>query len=321
MISERVRSPILKSTLIYSFVVMIISILQLFDKIYFYVSKFSDLIYASLLIWMAYGFYIFSQAESSLEHKNEQTEIALGDLDVSNVLKSGAILLLLSSSGYLFNSIFFLLDLMDSVEHSINMFRIINALNVMFFFGISFSFFIIQKVFKLFEMIRRNLFNMGLLLVIGFGLQSVHSLITVIIPIEKMLDASLQPRDQYTVLYTITEFMEVGFLVLIILGMLRLRRAILVLDKVPEDFMNMINQLSYPNMESNGTAKNPTSPQSFQSVNLNYINENSPKTLVEKQIERDEKRKKKMFCISCGLELEHDAEYCPECGEENPYIK
>ena len=93
-----------------------------------------------------------------------------------------------------------------------------------------------------------------------------------------------------------------------------------VLDKLPEDFFEkaeamktMRAQQRAPTRTMLGLGRDrPIPPAQKTDDEIKYES-----TVIPQEVSKD----KKMFCVKCGLELEHDAVFCANCGEPNPYIK
>jgi len=176
---------------------------------------------------------------------------------------------------------------------------------------------------------RRNIYKGQMSLPMAFGFLTLSILLNTIIPTETYIsyvDGLAVVEEGYEILLWINYFLDMGSLILTVLGFWYLRRAFLVLDKVPDEVFDRIQQqkeAAAQRQQAGGAGLfgrrgglfggfTPPPPTQTQT---------KPDPLDDLLIEEDSTSTKKMFCVKCGLELDEDSAFCAECGEPNPYLK
>ena len=174
---------------------------------------------------------------------------------------------------------------------------------------------------------KRNIYKGQMSLPMAFGFLALSMLINTIIPAETYIDYSDPANpivaEGFDILLWVNYFLDMGSLILMVLGFWYLRRAFLVLDKIPDEVFQRLEeqrQAAAQRPQGGGILGRrgglfggftPPPPQTQQK-------EFGPE---EDFVLQDEITSKKMFCVKCGLELDEDSAFCAECGEENPYQK
>ena len=116
--------------------------------------------------------------------------------------------------------------------------------------------------------------------------------------------------------------------VVIVLGFWYLRRAFLVLDKIPDEVFQQMQERKQALAEqrqaggAGGGLFGRRSRGLFGGFTPPQTQAPQQKTEpIEDLLIEEDTVKKKMFCVKCGLELDADSAFCADCGEENPYLK
>ncbi|MCK4897019.1 MAG: zinc ribbon domain-containing protein, partial [Candidatus Heimdallarchaeota archaeon] len=147
-------------------------------------------------------------------------------------------------------------------------------------------------------------------------------------------EGNLAILEEFQTFNNIAYYIGLAAVVMIVWGFWYLRRAYTILDKLPEGFWEKqeARRSAFTQQRAQRGQRGQrgqTSQKPAQSMlGLGRQRPILPSERKEDEIDYkttiippDDFKGKKMFCVKCGLELEHDAVYCSNCGETNPYIK
>ncbi len=147
-------------------------------------------------------------------------------------------------------------------------------------------------------------------------------------------EGNLAILDEFKTFNNVAYYIGLAAVVMIVWGFWYLRRAYTILDKLPEGFWEKqeARRSAFTQQRAQRGQRGQrgkTSQKPAQSMlGLGRQRPILPSERKEDEIDYkttiippDDFKGKKMFCVKCGLELEHDAVYCSNCGETNPYIK
>ena len=304
MISDTSRKHISNSTL----GIVLLLMVGMFIVFFTFANKFLiiliiDFLSQFAIMWLCYGLYTF--------YKDEQNK---------NILYSTIAISVASVIGIAFSIVGGLINL-QVFPVSATTSLIIQGVSTISLIGFVGGFFLLRGVLDGFVNEKRNIYRGQLSLPIGYLFNLVYIVLITIIPLDQILIETaegLEIADGYQIYYYILNFLDMGRLILVVLGFWYLRRALLALDKIPPEIIERARQrmrtsaFGFPRSSKKGAG------DSSQLI---------PPTAVEGETETtqadvlaDPSMKKKMFCIKCGLELEDDAVFCGNCGETNPYL-
>ncbi|MHA1954864.1 MAG: zinc ribbon domain-containing protein [Candidatus Heimdallarchaeaceae archaeon] len=172
---------------------------------------------------------------------------------------------------------------------------------------------------------KRNIYKGQTSLPIGYLMVILYLVLITIFPLDSILIETAEGfalKEGYEIVYYIMSFLEIGQDVMFVLGFWYLRRVFTVLDKVPEEYFERRQQIIE---QTQARRQQGFGGGIFRgSRTLGTVLPQTP--TKEEPIGEDtefveDPDVKKMFCVKCGLELEDDAVFCANCGEENPYLK
>ena len=205
----------------------------------------------------------------------------------------------------------------------------INILSIISLVSLLAAFIFMKLTLDRFRMEKRNIFKGQLSLPLGYLLQLVYVVMYMIVPLDSITyidsEGNQAILEQYVTFNNVAYYLGLAAIVMIVWGYWYLRRAYVILDKLPEGFWEKqeARQSAISQQKSQRTQKpaqgmlglgkqRPVLPSQRKTDEIDY------QTTI---IPPEEYKGKKMFCVKCGLELEHDAVFCSNCGETNPYIK
>jgi hypothetical protein len=306
MISESTRKHITNASLfavLSKMASMAVAFFQSGSAIIFIDLVFEVLFYLCV-IWLGYGLWLFYQDE-----KNRMLQY------VSLLVIGGGILSIPIEIIYLLVQIEIITTNNTGVILSF-ISKILPAISLLV------GFVILRSILDSFVPARRNILKGQLSLPIGYAMTIIYVIILTIVPIESMVvevNGGLEVKSEYTYLFYTVSFLEMGMIVMVVLGFWYLRRAMLMLDKVPKEYFERRKQVDeYPAQRSY-----PGTFSRFSRTQNTIVPPSAAKSepeIIDTTSSSDDSSKKKMFCVKCGLELEDDAVFCANCGEKNPYI-
>ena len=310
MISDKSRKSITNASLIYVLVVMIsmfIVFLNIGDTVIYLQIGF-EVIKIAAVLWLVYGFLNF--------YKEEKNKIVL--ISAILLFVAAAIDIIVQTMYILYNT--------GAIE--INRLNLLptNLIEILSALCFTAGFYELRKSVDNYATERRNIYKGQMSLPMGFGFLALNLIINTIIPQSNYIDytdpSNPVIQDGYMILVWINYFLDMGSLILTVLGFWYLRRAFLVLDKIPEEIFQQIEE------RRQAVAQQPGGIFGRRSGGLfGGFAPPPPQTQEKKEdpledlLIESEKTKKKMFCVKCGLELDEDSAFCAECGEPNPYLK
>ncbi len=302
MISDTTRKHISYAALIVVLLMMISMFFQFFNFASIIIFEFVLRVLVQVaIIWLCYGLYLFYKDETD-----------------KNILISTILVFF----GGVSSLIIFIFDGLISYQiipyTEVNV-LIVQVVSILPLLGYVVGFFLLKRVFDNFVRERRNIFRGQLSLPLSYLFYIISTILLMIIPLDQIqvvTPEGLEIAPGYEIYYYILNFLDMGRIILIVLGFWYLRRTITMLDKVPQEILDRVQQrMQASRGRFPGTRQAPRDSGQFM-----------PMTIVgeeDKQITDtdDPSVKKKMFCVKCGLELEDDAVFCGNCGETNPYLK
>ncbi len=306
MISEPTRKHITNASLfavLSKMVSMAVAFFQTGSALVYINLVFGVLFYLSV-IWIGYGLWLFYKDENNIKLQYVSLLVAIGGIlaipiEIVNLLVKTEIITT--------NNTGTILSMISKSLPAI---------------GLLVGFIILKSILDSFVPARRNIFKGQLSLPIGFAMTAIYVIVLTIVPLETMVievDGQNQIKSEYLYLYYFVSFLEMGMIVMVVLGFWYLRKTFLMLDKVPKEYFERKKQVEeYPAQRSYpGTftrfsrTRSPIVPPSAAKSEPEIIDTTSSSEVISK---------KKMFCVKCGLELEEDAAFCANCGEKNPYL-
>lgn len=306
MISEPTRKQITNASLFAVLAKMISMAVAFFEEssALIYIRLVFEVVFYLSLIWLGYGLWLF--------HKDEQNK------------KLQYISLLVLGGGVLAIPIL--------ITNSLVAIEIIVTNNIGIIFsqistilpsiGFLVGFVLLRSILDSYVTARRNIFKGQLSLPIGYAMSICYVIILTIVPPETMVievEGKPQIKSEYVFLYYVVSFLEMGMIVMVVLGFWYLRRTFLMLDKVPKEYFERRKQVEeYPAQRSY-----PGTFTRFSRTQKTIVPPSAAKSepeIIDTTSSSEVASKKKMFCVKCGLELEEDAVFCANCGEKNPYI-
>ncbi len=257
----------------------------------------------SAMIWLSYGFYLFFKDEQNIKILYVAIIVGL----------TSCVSLPLAIVGDLIN--------LQVIPVSATTSLVIQGVSTLPLIGFIGGFFLLRGVLDQFFNDKRNVFKGQISLPLGYLFNLVSIILLTIIPLDQILVETAEGLEiiaGYEIYYYVLNFLDMGRIVLVVLGFWYLRRALSILDKVPPELLEKARQ------------RMRTSAFGFPRGNRQGAGDSGqliPPTAVEGEMETsqadittDPLLKKKMFCVKCGLELEDDAVFCGNCGETNPYL-
>ncbi|MCG3221281.1 MAG: zinc ribbon domain-containing protein [Candidatus Heimdallarchaeota archaeon] len=203
---------------------------------------------------------------------------------------------------------------------------VINLISILPAVFMLFGFIQLKRELDIYAAKKRNIYKGQTSLPIGYLMIIIYLIVLSIFPLDFLLvetaEGTLAIRAGYEIVYYIMSFLEIGQDVMFVLGFWYLRRAFTILDKVPEEYFERKQQI----IEQTQARRQ----QGFRGSifrNSRTLGTVLPQTPIKEEPKEEdaefaeEHDVKKMFCVKCGLELEEDAVFCANCGEENPYLK
>ncbi|MFW9852946.1 MAG: zinc ribbon domain-containing protein [Candidatus Thorarchaeota archaeon] len=307
MISEPTRKQITNASLFAVLAKMISMAVAFFQNnpASAYIELAFEVIFYLTLIWLGYGLWLF--------YKDEQ-EKKLQYISLLIILGGGLAIPLLTVD-----------SLIDSnIIATNNIGAILTQISTILPpIGFLVGFILLKSILDSYVPARRNIFKGQLSLPIGYAMTICYMIILTIVPIESMtieVEGKYQIKSEYVFLYYVVSFLEMGMIVMVVLGLWYLRKTFLMLDKVPKEYFERMKQVEeYPAQRSY-----PGTFTRFSRTQSSIIPPSAAKSepeIIDTTSSSDVASKKKMFCVKCGLELEEDAVFCANCGEKNPYIE
>lgn len=262
-----------------------------------------DLLAQIAIIWLCYGLYLF--------YKDEQKK---------NILYSTIAIFLAAVIGLAF-SVFGGFINLQILQVSATTSLIIQGVSSISLLGFIGGFFLLRRVLDGFVNEKRNIFRGQLSLPLGYLFNLVYIVLISIIPLNQILIETaegLEIADGYQIYYYILNFLDMGRLILVVLGFWYLRRALLALDKIPPELIERARQRVRRSAFGFPRSNRQSSGDSSQLIPPTAVDGETETTQAD--VLADPSIRKKMFCVKCGLELEDDAVFCGNCGETNPYL-
>ncbi len=313
MISDKTRKNITNAALIYVLVIMLGMFIPFFNvgNAINYIQIVIEFLKVGSLIWLSFGFLEL--------YKDDRNKI---------ILYSAIIVFVASQINLIAQTLYILYSVGAIPITRLNLLPT-NLVEIIAIIGLTIGFYQLKTAVDKFATERRNVYRGQMSLPMGFGFLALRKIIEVIIPqdtyVSYATDGSPVVAQGYDILLWINYFLEMGSLVLMVLGFWYLRRAFLVLDKIPDQVFQQMEERKQEAAQRpatgglfgrrgglfGGFTPPPPPPQTGQK---------KPDPLDNLLVE-EESSKKKMFCVKCGLELDEDSAFCANCGEENPYLK
>lgn len=316
MISDSARKNIAFSSMIYIGLIFILSFVNSFSENgNFYMDLLSIIVLDLTLLWLGYGIYIFSKDEKSKR------------------MRRSAIFIISGAAINLVTSFLGILDQYKLITLNTTLYYLNGSVQAVTFGLFVIAFYILRDIMNQFVKARRNVFAGQTSLPLGFFFYFIYAIMVLI-------------KNPYDFIYTTDEgklafvpgteayvatvfFTQIIFSIMVIIGFWNLRRAILVLDKIPKELFELVDKRKQPiyspimppsmnNTQDISKLDIELPPTSESGITGSPSSEGVP-TQMPASIASSPKKQKK-FCIKCGLELEDDAQYCPHCGAKNPYI-
>ncbi len=208
---------------------------------------------------------------------------------------------------------------------------VINILSIISLVSLLAAFVLMKQTLDGFRKEKRNILKGQVSLPLGYLLKLVYVVMYMIIPLKDIQyidsEGNLAILEEFRTFNNVAYYIGLAAVVMVLWGFWYLRRAYSILDKLPEGFFEkqearqaaITQQRAQRSQKSQRTAQSklglgrqrPIPPSQRKEDEIDY------KTTI---IPPEEFKGKKMFCVKCGLELEHDAIFCSNCGETNPYI-
>ena len=306
-ISNTTRKNITWATLVYVFIQLIQMFLGALIQQGEAIVTISFLTVGSLvLVWLGASFFLFYREERERFLLISSILVILGGVsDIPYYIIAG-----LDEYGTI--------ALTESSKLGLNILSIFSTASLLA------AFILMKLVLDNFRKQKRNIFRGQLSLPLGYLLHTIYLIMYTIIPLDSITYINAEGQEailpEFTAFFNTAYFIELGATVMIVFGFWYLRRAYLILDKLPEDFFEkaeamktMRAQQRAPTRTMLGLGRDrPIPPAQKTDDEIKYES-----TVIPQEVSKD----KKMFCVKCGLELEHDAVFCANCGEPNPYIK
>ncbi len=308
-ISNRTRKIITWTTLI----IVIAKGIEMFFNTDADISLYSVALYIVsniVIIGLAVGFFLFYREEKNIYLLFSSILVFIGGL----ISLPGHIIDGLTVTNIILTS--------DSNELTSDILTIVSYVSLLA------GFIFMKMVLDGFRQEKRNIFKGQLSLPIGYALLLVRFVMYMVVPLDSVTHIDVNgrrvPNEGSEAFVNTAYFMGIAAVVMVIMGFWYLRRAYGILDKLPEGFFEkqearkaaMTQQRAQRTQKPAQTMlglsrQRPIAPSQRKEDEIDY------KSTI---IPPEELKGKKMFCVKCGLELEHDAVFCSNCGETNPYI-
>ncbi|MHA1201011.1 MAG: zinc ribbon domain-containing protein [Candidatus Heimdallarchaeaceae archaeon] len=212
---------------------------------------------------------------------------------------------------------------------------VINILSIISLVSLLAAFVLMKQTLDGFRKEKRNIFKGQLSLPLGYFLQLIYVSMYMIVPLDTITyidsEGNSAILEEFRTFNNVAYYIGLAAIVMIVWGFWYLRRAYVILDKLPEGFFEKqeAQKSAFAQQRAQRSQRFKGSQKPAQSMlGLGRQRPILPSERKEDEIDYkptiippEEFRGKKMFCVKCGLELEHDAVYCANCGEPNPYIK
>lgn len=306
MISEPTRKHITNAslfTVLSKMVSMAVAFFQSSSASIFIRLVFEIIFYLSV-IWLGYGLWLFYRDEQNKKIQYISLLTILGGALAIPILIVNS---LVTIEIIEVNNIGVILTQISTILPSI---------------GLLVGFVLLKSILDSYVLTRRNIFKGQLSLPIGYAMTICYVIILTIVPYESMfveVGGELEIKSEYVFLFYVINFLDMGMIIMVVLGFWYLRRAFLMLDKVPKEFFERRKQVEeYPAQRSY-----PGTFTRFSRTQNTIVPPSAAKSepeIIDTTSSSDVSSKKKMFCVKCGLELEEDEIFCANCGEKNPYI-
>jgi len=318
-ISTRTRKIITWSALIIVFVKVIEMFIGPFiQSVSIFISIALLIVGDIILIGLAYGFFLFYREEKNKNLLYSSILVLLGGIiNIPSYIIVG-----LTEAQIILTS--------DTDTLAINILSIISLVSLLA------AFVLMKQALDGFRLERRNVFKGQLSLPLGFFLQLIYVIMYMIVPLDTIQyidsEGNLAILDEFTTFNNVAYYIGLAAVVMIVWGFWYLRRAYVILDKLPEGFFEKqeAQRSAFSQQRAQQRAQRGQKPQKPAQSMLGLGRQRPilPSERKEDEIDYkttiippDDFKGKKMFCVKCGLELEHDAVFCSNCGETNPYIK
>jgi len=307
MISDQTRKNITNAALFY----VILSIISAFagnftDTAIMSISFAIDIISLFCVLWLAYGIRMLYMEESTNNLK--YSFLLVGIAAITEII--GTIAYLIANSTFSDNKML----LIGS--------KISLALAFLLFIP---GYWLLKNQLDIYFRERRNLFKGQISLPMGYFLRFVFTVMDIIKPLNELLvktDEGVKIVPGWESYFIAVSFFQISYIFFVIIGYWNLRRTMLVLDRVPTSYLQLAKKPTpvYKQPPYSLEVKDTGGGNSINSEQK-LVNHDIPSTPIAAQKgANNEQRKKKMFCIKCGLELDPDSKFCPYCGAKNPYI-
>ncbi|MHA1407644.1 MAG: zinc ribbon domain-containing protein [Candidatus Heimdallarchaeaceae archaeon] len=153
-------------------------------------------------------------------------------------------------------------------------------------------------------------------MVLAYIFLAVETIMLMIIPANVLLTATGEVNPDYKTYYFVLYFVDIFYDVSFVLGYWNIRKNFVVLDKIPKEYFEKKQaQEAYRDIYQ---PRYLIADQKPIDENLG-TGETKDDSIIDTTSEKVDVKKKKKFCTKCGLELEDDAVFCPNCGERNYY--
>ena len=281
------------------------------------------------LIWLGVGLYFFHKEETSGIVEIGSTVIIEQETQKANKWKhplfQSSLLIMVGGSIAIPVQIIIGLIFMDvfTLPNPNLIMNLISLLPAIFMLA---AFVILKRELDSYAAKKRNIYKGQTSLPLGYLMVIIYLILITIFPLDVLLietaEGTLAIKEGYEIVYYIMSFLEIGQDVMFVLGFWYLRRVFTVLDKVPEEYFERRQQIIE---QTQARRQQGIRGGIFGgSRTLGTVLHQTPvkeKPKEEDAVYAEEMDVKKMFCVKCGLELEDDAVFCANCGEENPYLK
>ncbi|MCE7742941.1 MAG: zinc ribbon domain-containing protein [Candidatus Heimdallarchaeota archaeon] len=313
MISDKSRKSITNSALIYVLVMMVSMFIVFLNvgDIVIYLQIGFEVIKIGAIMWLAFGFLSF--------YKEEKNKIIL----------ITTILIFIASQLSIIVQTLYILYAAGAIEITRLSLLPTNLIEIVATLSLTVGFYELRRSVDSYAAEKRNIYKGQMSLPMGFGFLSLSMIINTIIPAETYIDytdpANPIVAQGYDILLWVNYFLDMGSLVLMVLGFWYLRRAFLVLDKIPDELFQQMEE-----RKQAAAQQRPSGGGIFGRRSGGLFGGFTPPSTqtqqqqvdpIEDLLIEEDPTKKKMFCVKCGLELDEDSAFCAECGEVNPYLK
>ncbi len=336
MISENTRKQILLSSLVFVLSIILSTFIGAFIPLRLIFAQLLPvlLIYTSIT-WLGYSFILY--------YKDEKDKI-LNLIGYFFMIGGITSFIMIGLAYFDYNNHIF----NNTIEIILQAFNA--SLNILFII----AFYLISIKSKEFVRKKRNIIKLGIGPTFGYLMLLAYSIINIVVPPTAYVDPSGEnpmtfliisaPKiyllkgvliSSYKALYFVLNILEITYLFAVVVGVWKLRKIIAILDQIPKElFLQMEQQMASIQNKANtssaimfdqGNTQGSDGVNSpFSTIFSDQFMNNAPETNEKEQqqaaINATANKRKKMFCIECGAELDPDSLYCKECGAKNPYI-